>query len=53
VAALVATLVLTRLTRGTGAGVFSPQAIGIMTAAMVMIAFRLFAPDTPAEETLS
>jgi SSS family solute:Na+ symporter len=53
--ALVATLVTMRLTSSAGVGILSPQAIGIATAAVVMIAFRLFAPAirTTAEETVS
>ncbi|MBS1801259.1 MAG: sodium:solute symporter family protein [Acidobacteria bacterium] len=46
-AALAATLVAIRVTHGSGVGVLSPQAIGILTAAIVMIGFRVFAPATP------
>ncbi|WP_051978359.1 sodium:solute symporter family protein [Edaphobacter aggregans] len=46
-AALAATLVTMRLTHGVGFGVLSPQAIGILTAAIVMVAFRVFAPVSP------
>ncbi|MBS1821564.1 MAG: sodium:solute symporter family protein [Acidobacteria bacterium] len=46
-AALTATLVAIRVTHGGGVGVLSPQAIGILTAAIVMIGFRVFAPATP------
>ncbi|RZU42087.1 sodium:solute symporter family protein [Edaphobacter modestus] len=58
-AALTATVVTIRLTHGAGVGVLSPQAIGIATAAIVMIGFRIFAPSVPVpkassmEETLS
>jgi SSS family solute:Na+ symporter len=41
-AALAATLTTIRLTDGAGVGVLSPQAIGIGTAALVMIAFHAF-----------
>ena len=55
VAALTATLLAMRLTSGAGVGMLSPQGIGIATAALVMISFRLFAPATNkrAEETVS
>jgi SSS family solute:Na+ symporter len=46
-AALAATLITIRVTHSGGVGVFSPQAIGIVTAALVMIGFRVFAPATP------
>ena len=46
-AALAATLTTMRMTQGKGFGVLSPQAIGIATAAAVMIGFRVFAPATP------
>jgi SSS family solute:Na+ symporter len=46
-AALAATLIVIRVTQGHGVGVLSPQAIGIGTAALVMIGFRAFAPATP------
>jgi solute:Na+ symporter, SSS family len=46
-AALAATVVTMRLTRGAGFGVLSPQAIGILTAAIVMIGFRLSSPALP------
>lgn len=46
-AALTATLITIRLTHGGGVGVLSPQAIGIATAALVMIGFRVFAPAAP------
>jgi len=50
VAALAATLATTRLTHGAGVGVFSPQAIGILTAGMVMVGFHIGAPSAPASE---
>jgi SSS family solute:Na+ symporter len=46
-AALAATLTTMRMTEGKGIGVLSPQAIGIATAALVMIGFRVLAPATP------
>jgi SSS family solute:Na+ symporter len=46
-AALTATLITIRVTQGHGVGVLSPQAIGIGTAALMMIGFRVFAPATP------
>ncbi len=39
-----ATLLAGALTHGQGVGVISPQAIGILTAAVVMIGFRVFSP---------
>jgi SSS family solute:Na+ symporter len=57
-AALTATVVTMRLTHGAGFGVLSPQAIGILTAALVMIGFRVSSralPKTvsePAERTM-
>ena len=47
-AALAATLITIRATHGSGVGVLSPQAIGIATAALVMVGFRVFAPATPS-----
>ena len=44
VAALVATVATMLLTGGRGIGLFSPEAIGIVTAATVMIGFRIFYP---------
>jgi SSS family solute:Na+ symporter len=52
-AALTATLVTMRLTHGAGVGVLSPQAIGIGTAALVMIGFRVLAPATPVVKLTS
>jgi len=46
-AALAATLTTMRMTEGKGIGVLSPQAIGIATAAVVMVGFRVLAPATP------
>jgi SSS family solute:Na+ symporter len=43
-AALVATVAFMRLTGGQGWWVLSPPAIGILTAAVVMLAFRIFHP---------
>jgi SSS family solute:Na+ symporter len=42
--AVCATLLSSLLTHGQGVGVASPQAIGIFTAAVVMIGFRILAP---------
>jgi SSS family solute:Na+ symporter len=42
--AIAATILTIRLTHNQGIGVFSPQAIGIATAAVVMIGFRLIYP---------
>jgi solute:Na+ symporter, SSS family len=44
VAALAATLTTISFTHGQGFGIFSPQAIGIATAAIVMLGFRIFHP---------
>ena len=44
VGAVVATLVTMRLTGNRGMGWLSPQAIGIATAAFVMVGFRVFRP---------
>src|SRR5215469_9502551 len=57
-AALTATVVTMRLTHGGGFGVLSPQAIGILTAAVVMVGFRVSSPalpktvSEPAEKTM-
>lgn len=42
--AVCATLLVGAFTHGQGFGVASPQAIGILTAALVMIGFRIFSP---------
>lgn len=42
--ALAATIATTRLTQNHGIGILSPQAIGILTAAVVMIGFRVLHP---------
>ena len=42
--AIAATVLTMRLTHNQGVGVFSPQAIGIATAAIVMLGFRIFHP---------
>lgn len=52
-AALAATLLTIRLTDGAGISVFSPQAIGIAVAAVVMIGFRVFAPAAPTAKAAS
>jgi SSS family solute:Na+ symporter len=52
-AALAATLVTMRFTHGVGVSVFSPQAIGIATAAVVMIAFRILGPSVPGMKIVS
>lgn len=54
-AALAVTLVAMRFTDGKGLGLFSSQAIGIATAALVMIGFRVLAPvriATSSEKTV-
>ncbi|HTH52697.1 MAG TPA: sodium:solute symporter family protein [Edaphobacter sp.] len=43
-AALAATLITMHLTNNHGIGLLSPQAVGIATAALVMLAFRIFLP---------
>ncbi|HMG02351.1 MAG TPA: sodium:solute symporter family protein [Edaphobacter sp.] len=50
VAALAATLTTIRLTHGAGVGVLSPQAVGILTAGVVMVGFHVGAPSAPASE---
>jgi SSS family solute:Na+ symporter len=52
-AALAATLLTIRLTHGAGVGVLSPQAIGILTAAVVMLGFRLLVPSAPVQDLSS
>jgi len=52
VAALAATLIVRQLTHNLGYGIFSPAAIGIATAASVMLAFRILYPQQ-AEENIS
>lgn len=52
-AALIATLLTVRLTHGTGIGLLSPQAIGILTAAVVMTAFRILGPSAAAKTAVS
>jgi SSS family solute:Na+ symporter len=51
-AALIATIASMRLTNNHGWGVLSPQAIGILTAAIVMLAFRIFTSATNSSSTL-
>lgn len=51
-AALAATLAVRQLTNNLGYGIFSPAAIGIATAAIVMLAFRLLHPQQ-AQENIS
>jgi solute:Na+ symporter, SSS family len=43
-AAVIATAATIGFTHGQGIGLFSPQAIGIATAAIVMLGFRIFHP---------
>lgn len=50
VCALAATIFTMRATHNAGIGLLSPQAIGIGTAALVMIAFRVLAPSAPARD---
>jgi SSS family solute:Na+ symporter len=52
VTAIAATVVVRQLTANAGYGIFSPPAIGIATAATVMLAFRLFFPQR-AQENIS
>jgi SSS family solute:Na+ symporter len=47
--ALGATIFTMRATHNAGVGLLSPQAIGIGTAALVMLAFRVFVPSAPVE----
>jgi SSS family solute:Na+ symporter len=42
--AVTVTVIVMRLTEGRGIGLFSPQAVGIVTAALVMVGFRLVHP---------
>ena len=42
--ALLATIVAIKITNSRGIGLFSPQAIGIITAAVVMLGFRVLHP---------
>ena len=42
--AIAATVIVTYATNGRGVGILSPQAIGILTAAAVMIGFRVLHP---------
>jgi SSS family solute:Na+ symporter len=44
ISAVAATILTMQLTRNHGVGILSPQAIGILTAAVVMIGFRVFHP---------
>lgn len=53
VAALASTLLTIRLTHGLGVGIVSPQAIGIATAAVVMIGFRVLAPGAVVSKNSS
>ena len=50
VCALGATILTMRITHNAGIGLLSPQAIGIGTAALVMIAFRVLAPSAPVRD---
>ncbi|WP_263365371.1 sodium:solute symporter family protein [Edaphobacter bradus] len=45
IAAIAATLITRQLTANAGYGIFSPAAIGIATAAIVMLAFRVLYPQ--------
>jgi solute:Na+ symporter, SSS family len=45
--AIATTLFVMRVTGGRGFGIFSPQAIGILTGAVVMIAFHVLHPGHP------
>jgi len=44
VAAVAATATTTSFTHGQGIGFLTPQAVGIATAAIVMLGFRIFHP---------
>ncbi len=52
-AALAATIATIRLTHGSGLALLSPQAIGIATALLVTIAFRIFTPARNSTERAS
>jgi SSS family solute:Na+ symporter len=52
VAAVTVTIATMRLTHRQGLGPFSPEALGIATAALVMIGFRIFHPGT-AQDNIS
>jgi len=52
VAAVTVTIATMRLTHRQGLGLFSPEALGIATAALVMIGFRIFHPGT-AQDNIS
>jgi len=49
VAAITVTVIVRKLTANEGYGIFSPAAIGIVTAALTMLAFRLFYPQQTQE----
>lgn len=49
-AALVATLLTIHFTHGAGVWVLSPQAIGILTAGVVMVGFHIVAPTAPVSK---
>jgi len=51
-AAVAATATTMSLTHGQGVGIFSPQAIGIATAAIVMLGFRILRPGN-AQDNVS
>ncbi len=51
-AAVIATVTTISLTDGKGFGLLSPQAIGIATAAVVMLGFRIFHPGN-AQDNVS
>lgn len=52
VVAVTTTVVIRQLTNNAGYGIFSPPAIGIATAAIVMLAFRILSPQQ-AQENVS
>jgi solute:Na+ symporter, SSS family len=52
IAAITVTVIVRQLTGNEGYGIFSPAGIGIATAALTMLAFRLLHPRQP-QETIS
>jgi len=49
IVSVAATVIVRQLTANEGYGILSPAAIGIATAAITMLAFRLFKPQQPEE----
>lgn len=52
IAAVTATVIIRQLTNNAGYGIFSPAAIGIATAAIVMLSFRILNPQQ-AQDNIS